>query len=103
MQLDRDPRVAGKLSGDPASLLQNCVGDSFSLGRDPNREQALRRAWKVVTREAVFALLGRSPARGDELAHRFIAAKARDEEDELQSVGQRDLGPDDELHAQLLR
>jgi hypothetical protein len=95
MQLDGSPCVSLETRGDPAALLQ--------VSRKPDRFQPFGRLRDVFAREAVAAFPGGAAARGDELAHRFIAANRRGEERQLQAIGERDLRADDELDAELLR
>ncbi len=83
MQLDAQPKALGEAFAEPGSLLVPMVV------RQPDRQQAGERLLQIFAQQPVVALVGLSPAAGDEATEVLVALQVLRQEDQLGPCSRR--------------
>ncbi len=97
MQLDAQPKALGEAFAEPGNLLVPMVV------RQPDRQQAGERLLQVFAQQPVVALVGLSPAAGDEATEVLVALQVLRQEDQLGPLFEADFAADDQLYLMLPR
>ena len=90
VQFDGQPSVAGEVARDPGAILA-----TWCRAGDPQRQHAFE-VFAVRAREPILALGCTASPACDDATQRLITGQGFGEQDQMQSVGQANLGADDQ-------
>ena len=102
VELGGDPGASRKAFGEPFGITAGRGGREGEGRRDEQRQAVVQTAVEVGARQPVAAFLRAAPSTSDQLGEVAVARAVRGEQDELRTVFEPKLGPDQELERLLL-